>query len=168
MLPLRLQPDHRLPSPPAAHPSSPELRKSPASSALGRCGRPFRAPLLGALKARYRSSGSGTRQLAALLAAALPGAILLCILHCVLPSHAHQHNSHGASPFVCNHSLATPGDLPPPLSATLVLGLVQGLARAGAPLTAGLIFLHLAATAHSGLRARLAEGPPVPPPRPAA
>lgn len=103
---------------------------------------------------------------AATLAAALPGAILLCILHCTLPSRAHLAHDHEL--FLCDHGPVAGGELPPPLSATLVLGLVQGLARAAAPPAAGLIFLHLAVAHPRGLRTRLGEAPPAPPPRLAA
>lgn len=104
---------------------------------------------------------------AALLAAALPGALLICILHCTLPA-GRQHHGHATALFVCDQGLAEAGDLPPPLSATLVQSLVQGLGRASDPVLAGLILLGLAATADRGLRTRPADGPPVPPPRCAA
>jgi hypothetical protein len=108
------------------------------------------------------------RWLLALLAATLPGALLICILHCTLPLYAHHHHSHGASPFVCSHAIAEPGDLVAPLSESLVQSVVQGLTAAGLVVAAALIVLHGAVATLAAWASRPGEGPPIPPPRRAA
>lgn len=103
-----------------------------------------------------------------LLPAALPGAVIICVLHCALPSHAHHPAPvHGnASPFLCGQLLAeTPPSLPPPLSLTVFQGLIQAL-----PITVAAAALQLAASrmiaiAPRAFLARHAEAPPAPPPR---
>jgi hypothetical protein len=106
--------------------------------------------------------------LRALLVAAIPGALLLCILHCVTPAHAYHDHSHGASLFICNHLVEDGGTLPSLVNTSLVQNLIQGLAQAGLFALGSLALLHLAIVTPRTWVARLGERPLVPPPRPAA
>lgn len=66
--------------------------------------------------------------LAFLLSAGLPGAVLVCILHCSLPAFPAYN---AASPFLCGHMLLVePESLPPPISLSLFQGLIQALPTA--------------------------------------
>lgn len=107
------------------------------------------------------------RGLAALLLGVVPGAILLCILHCSIPSHAHQHGGQGSSPFVCGHTLNAQAEIPPPLGASVVISLVQSLASPLGLAAVGTSLLYLlAGMASASPCGRPADAPPAPPPRP--
>jgi hypothetical protein len=106
-----------------------------------------------------------------LMPAALPGAIVICVLHCALPSHAHHPvPTHGnASPFLCGQLLAEASpSLPPPLSLTVFSGLIQALTvTVAATSVLWLAPYGMVACALRALLNRHAETPPAPPPRPA-
>jgi hypothetical protein len=103
-----------------------------------------------------------------LLLAAVPGALLICVLHCLLPAQVFASGaaSDSASPFICGHVLtaATPA-LPSPLSPTLVQSLVQALPVVSAALILLYAQRRWPAPATRVLLARQAARPPVPPPR---
>lgn len=127
-------------------------------------GMPVSSPQL-PVRLRAPEGPTVLRALAALLLAALPGALLICILHCSISAYAHQHHGHVPSPFLCNHSLDAASDTPPALSLSLLTSLVQSLPGV-APLmiAAGLLGPLIGASARA-LHGRPAETPPPPPPR---
>lgn len=102
--------------------------------------------------------------LAALLLLSLPGAVLVCILHCSLPRHAHAHAGHGPELFVCSHAHGGAAEQPA-LEPGVVQMLIQGLTRAFGLALPGQLPLHLAVLALAVLAARPADDPLVPPPR---
>lgn len=105
--------------------------------------------------------------LAALLLATLPGAMLACIIHCSLPFSTQ--GGLAPSPYLCDHMVDTGGDLPPPVSTGVVQALVQAFIAAEALAAATMTLLPQALIgAPATRRARLGDGPPTPPPRPAA
>jgi hypothetical protein len=104
--------------------------------------------------------------LAALLLVALPGAVLLCILHCVFPTRDGRDVHQGSQSFYCHSSQDEAASAPAPVSLSAFTTLLEGLPGPvglmafGPGLSAlliGAIFLTL-----SG---RLADAPPAPPPR---
>lgn len=117
---------------------------------------------------QMNSLQSWMRRIMLLLLAAVPGALLICVLHCLLPARAYAPAGvdTSASPFLCGHLLTTAAPALPPLSPTLVQSLVQALPALAA---AALILLHAQrrwpAPAPQALHARHAARPPVPPPR---
>lgn len=104
------------------------------------------------------------RWLSALLLPAVPGALLACILHCALLSPSDPHASRRPSPFLCAHTLAESAHQPP-VSPAVVQALVQALEPKVALVALPLLVLQPACMALIALRARLADAPPVPPPR---
>lgn len=107
------------------------------------------------------------KRLAGILLAALPGAILACIVHCSLPFSAQ--GGFTPSPYLCDHMIEAGADLPLPVSTALVQALIQGFTTAAALLVAALTVQPQALIGPPLTRRdRLAEGPPTPPPRLAA
>jgi hypothetical protein len=106
--------------------------------------------------------------LLALLALSLPGALLICIIHCSHSGHEHHQSHHhprdGVALFVCNHTPA--GAAEQPVSAAVILQtLLQALIVTSALVLPGLFLAHLAWLMLAVAGKRLADGPPVPPPR---
>lgn len=106
------------------------------------------------------------RGLAALLLAALPGAVLFCILHCAALPQAHAHHHHGPLLFYCHFGQGRTAEAQVPVSPAVVTSLVQGmqspatLAMPGPALAA-----LLSGMAPADRFGRPADAPPAPPPR---
>jgi hypothetical protein len=112
----------------------------------------------------WRVSALARKWLAALLLLSLPGALLICILHCSLPRHVHSHAGHGPALFTCSPVHGGAANQPV-IEPGVVQTLIQGLTRAinlGLP---GQMPLQPAVLTLAVLAARLADRPPVPPPR---
>lgn len=106
------------------------------------------------------------RWLAALLLAALPGAVLICILHCAVLPQAHAHHHHGPLLFYCHLGQGGTAEAEVPVSPALVTSLVQGMQSQAAPAMPGPALAGLLSGVAPAARfGRPADAPPAPPPR---
>lgn len=112
------------------------------------------------------SGPAALRGLAALLLAALPGALLLCILHCAALPPAHAHHDHGSLLFYCHFGRGDAAEAPLPVSPAVVIALIQSVQSSPAPVVPGPALGALLCWGAAALGfGRLAEAPPAPPPR---